>query len=202
MADNRCTAINATKGNRCASKASNCWGTCSRHQPQAPTDAEYAAALQIINSFQPFWVRPNPAELRAMTVEELELIWMEAAAALLDYPELTKHTHMYHLSKHLGTDNHFTKRMSKILTHNSNVRYDAARIVEAQEEKQWWLEMEKPLADTLQELQEQAALCGRLYCEVESADMGAGYQMWQIQAFEKLGARNVAIKEKLATLSA
>jgi hypothetical protein len=32
--------------------------------------------------------------------------------------------------------------------------------------------------------------------------MGAGYQMWQILAFEKIAARNIAIKEKMAALSA
>jgi hypothetical protein len=202
MADNRCTAINATKGNRCASKPSNPWGTCRRHQPQAPADAEYAAALQIIDSFQPFWVRPSPAALRALSVEELELLWMEAIAALLDYPELAKHTSMYHLSVFLKIENDFTKRVSAVLTHNSQTRCDALFIREAQDEKRLWLELEKPLADTLQGLQEQATHYGYLYSEVESADMGAGYQMWQILAFEKIAARNIAIKEKMAALSA
>jgi hypothetical protein len=202
MADNRCTAINTTKGNRCASKPSNPWGTCRRHQPQAPTDAEYAAALQIINSFQPFWVRPSSATLHALGVEELELLWMEAIAANLDYPELAKHMSMYHLSVFLKIENDFTKKMCAVLTHNSQTRHDACLIRETQEEKRRWRLMEEPLADTREGLQEQLTLCGRLYADVESADMGAGYQLWQIMAFEKIAARNSAIKAKQATLSA
>ena len=66
--------------------------------------------------------------------------------------------------------------------------------------KRWAEAVEAPLSNDADGLRAQQAACATLWDEVEAADMGAGYQFWQICKMDQLKERLAAIKEKLATV--
>ena len=117
-----CSSINKMTGGPCESNAENVWGTCRRHLPAPPTEAEFAAALEIIKTIQ---ISPVPSMKNRpyLTSKELEQKATQANACVISYPEIKEHSLMYHLSAHLGIQNEFTDLMMSILTHNISAKY-------------------------------------------------------------------------------
>lgn len=193
--DKRCSAINKTTGTRCKSTTANAYGTCRRHPPAAPSDAEFAAAVAVLNGLPPLQPRPSLDGIKDMTVEQLEELWQATLACKVYYPEHMHHFYLYKLSDYLGIQNEFVTRVREILAHNDRAADDAMMIHDVQADKRRWVEaMETPLAGTREGLEEQMRLVEDLYHYVEAADAGAGYQMWQVVLFEQLRGRMAAIK--------
>jgi hypothetical protein len=64
----------------------------------------------------------------------------------------------------------------------------------------WLNAMETPLGYTEWGLEQQLLNCEAIYAKVESADMGAGYQLWQVRLMDKIRKRVAAIEEKKKSL--
>ena len=203
MSNSCCTAINKTTGTRCKSYKVNAYGTCKRHPPAAPTDAELTTALAVLDSLPPLQPRPSIAGIKDMTVEQLDTLWHAMQACKVTYRLEHKHSYMYYLYMYLNIENEFTKRIRAIFEYNGQVAHDSRMIHNAETDKRRWAEaMETPLADTREGLIEQMDLVQDLYHYVEAADAGAGYQMWQIVLFEQLRGRMEVIKKGIDALDA
>lgn len=202
MSKPRCSGINKTLGTQCKSRPENPWGTCRRHQPAAPTDAEYAAALEIIAALPVPQVLTPMEGLHRLSLDKLKERQAAVAASFADYPEFGAHKRMLALSKFLGIENEFTAQFTPLLNHVEEALFTLCHLGDLIGEMERWLLLDEPLETTVEGLREQKLVCARIYADVESADMGAGYQFWQIQAFEKIGKRSEAITKALEALGA
>lgn len=198
----QCTGINKVKGNRCASKACTPWGTCSRHEPARPTEEEYAAALAALPAAPPDRsTLPSTNNLHTLSEAELEKRLLHVKAAIIPCPDYEKHIQLLVISNRLNIVNAFVMRMQGIRRFNDTAEHVRCVLAECLADKRRWREtMETPLADTKEGLHAQKAACNRLFMDVEDADMGCDYQVWQILAFDEIKQRKEAIGAKWATL--
>lgn len=80
---------------------------------------------------------------------------------------------------------------------NTTMDYDLLSIVGYMGLKLLWLNaMETPLPQTEWGIQQQLETCDVLYERIERADMGCGYQLWQIRLMDKIRGRVAAIQEQ------
>lgn len=207
----QCSALNKTTGRRCKSRPSNPCGTCSRHTPSALSQEELAAALTGLQTAllaTPLAPCP-PADFDGKTVEELEVLWA-AALQNVAYDEiLATFRFLWMTCRFLNLENDFTALYNQVSACNlawisrcADIRQTQDELLEAAEEAAKKAAVEGPLADTVEALREQERLVVAVYNEVEGADMGAGYQYFQIVKFGELKKRLGEIRQKIKDLEA
>jgi thiol-disulfide isomerase/thioredoxin len=150
-----------------------------------------------------------PADFDGKTVEELEILWA-AALKNVAYDEiLATFRFLWMTCRFLNLENDFTALYNQVTNCNidwasrcGDIRQTQEELLEAAEEAAKKAAVEGPLADTVEELREQERLVVAVYNEVEGADMGAGYQYFQIVKFGELKKRLGEIRQKIKHLEA
>ena len=197
----QCSATNKTTGSRCKSRVLATFEMCRRHMKE-PTDAECAAAaaaLGLVAQFHDESTFASRHTIISLSATELNDLFSATSALYVNQPDYDAHKTLRAICDLYGIKNDFTVLFDKVQAYNSRcLDYQAAIYERLAYKERWDAIMTPPIADDLEELEDQRNLAVALYNEVMEADNGCGLQMWQILASAEIGRRLDAIKARLA----